>query len=99
MVGLGHQLMMNLAAFTAGVDRPQGTPEETFHLYDYLTKFIEGATLAHYTGDKDAKVVEIEAALDAFDAEFLTPGMERRKALLDQSRPGRSTSRIYPKTF
>ncbi len=49
LVSLGHQLMMNLAAFAAGVDRTLGTPEETFHLYAYLTTFIEGATLAHYT--------------------------------------------------
>lgn len=56
LVDLGHQMMMNLAASTAGVDRPLGTPEETHRLYDYLMRFIEGATLAHFTGDKDAKV-------------------------------------------
>ena len=98
LVKLGHELMMNLAAFTAGVDRPEGTPEETFRLYDYLTTFIEGATLAHYTGDKEAKVVEIEAALDAFDAEFLTPGMVRRQGLLDQHEAGRSRPTSCPKT-
>lgn len=97
LVTLGHQLMMNLAAFTAGVDRPLGTPEETFRLYDYLTTFIEGATLAHYTGDKEAKVVEIEAALDAFDAEFLTPGMTRRQALLDQLEAGEIKADELPK--
>ena len=97
LVKLGHQLMMNLAAFTAGVDRPQGTPEETFRLYDYLTTFIEGATLAHYTGNKEAKVVEIEAALDAFDAEFLTPGMDRRQALLDQLEAGEIETDDLPK--
>ncbi len=59
LVNLSHQLMMNLAATTAGIDRPLGTPEETFHLYDYLMTFIEGATLAHYTGDRDAKAAEV----------------------------------------
>ncbi|MEZ5268430.1 MAG: hypothetical protein R2789_07665 [Microthrixaceae bacterium] len=39
---------MNLAATTAGIDRPEGTPEESFHLYDYLMLFVEGATLAHH---------------------------------------------------
>ena len=81
LVDLGHQLMMNLAAFTAGVDRPLGTPEETFRLYDYLKVFIEGATLAHFTGDKDAKRAEVAAKLADFDAEFLTPSIERRQAL------------------
>lgn len=83
LVDLGHQLMMNLAALTAGVDRPLGTPEETFRLYDYLMRFIEGATLAHFTGDRDAKRAEIAGKLGDFDAEFVTPSIERRRALLD----------------
>ncbi len=83
LVAFAHQLMMNLAALTAGVDRPAGTPEESFHLYDYLTTFIEGATLAHYTGDRDAKAAEVQEKLERFDAEFLAPGIERRTALLD----------------
>jgi cytochrome P450 len=88
LVSLGHQLMMNLAALTAGVDRPRGTPEETFHLYDYLKTFIEGATLAHYTGDKVAKEAEVRAALERFDEEFLQPGIDRRRALLAQLAAG-----------
>lgn len=83
LVAFAHQLMMNLAALTAGVDRPAGTPEESFHLYDYLTTFIEGATLAHYTGDRAAKAAEVQEKLERFDAEFLAPGIERRTALLD----------------
>ena len=97
LVTLGHQLMMNLAALTAGVDRPQGTPEETFRLYDYLTTFIEGATLAHYTGDKEAKAAEVLAALEAFDAEFLAPGMARRRELLEQHEAEELTADDLPK--
>lgn len=81
LVDLGHQMMMNLAAFTAGVDRPLGTPEETFRLYDYLKVFIEGATLAHFTGDRDAKRAEVAAKVSEFDAEFVQPSIERRRAL------------------
>ena len=83
LVDLGHQLMMNLAALTAGVDRPLGTPDETRHLYDYLMRFIEGATLAHYTGDRDAKRAEVAEKLAAFDAEFVRPSMARRQAIID----------------
>ena len=65
---------MNLAAFTAGVDRPQGTREETLHLYAYLMLFIEGATLAHYTGDRDGQAGRGGGRRSrAFDAEFLAP--------------------------
>lgn len=83
LVDLGHRMMMNLAAFTAGVDRPLGTPEETRHLYTYLMLFIEGATLGFYTGDRAAKAAEIGDHLHKFDEEFVTPSLERRKALLD----------------
>lgn len=81
LVDLGHQLMMNLAASTAGVDRPLGTPDETHRLYDYLMRFIEGATLAHFTGDKEAKRNEVAAKLSEFDAEFVMPSLARRRAI------------------
>ena len=82
LVSVGHQLMMNLAALTAGVDRPEGTPEETARLYAYLRIFIEGATLGHYTGDRDAKRAEVAAALLSFDDEFLAPSIARREAIV-----------------
>ncbi len=83
LVDLGHRMMMNLAALTAGVDRPLGTPEETRHLYRYLMLFIEGATLGHSTGDRAAKSAEIAGELERFDEEFVTPSIARRQALLD----------------
>jgi cytochrome P450 len=83
LVDLGHRMMMNLAALTAGVDRLLDTPDETRHLYRYLMLFIEGATLAHYTGDKDAKRDEIAGELHKFDTEFVTPSLERRKTMMD----------------
>jgi cytochrome P450 len=83
LVDLGHRMMMNLAAFTAGVDRPLGTPDETRTLYRYLMLFIEGATLAHYTGDRDAKREQIAAELHRFDEEFVTPSIARRQALME----------------
>lgn len=83
LVALSHEMMMNLAAFTAGIDRPAGTQAETLRLYSYLMLFIQGATLAHYTGDRAAKREEVATALTAFDAEFLRPSIVRRRALLD----------------
>jgi len=82
LVSLGHQLMMNLSALTAGVDRPEGTPAETDRLYAYLRTFIEGATLGHYIGDRDAKRAEVADALLRFDEEFLAPAVDRRMAIL-----------------
>ena len=87
LVHLGHQLMMNLAALTAGVDRPEGTPDETSRLYDYLLRFIEGATLAHYTGDRQAKAAEVRAKLQAFDVEFVQPSANRRRQMIAAGEP------------
>ena len=97
LVDFGHQLMMNLAAATAGVDRPEGTAEETFRLYAYMLDFIEAATLSFYTGDKDAKIQEIQESLEAFDAEFLEDGITRRKALLRDLEAGEIQEEDLPK--
>ncbi|MEZ5382342.1 MAG: cytochrome P450 [Microthrixaceae bacterium] len=97
LVSLSHQLMMNLAASTAGVDRPLGTPEETFHLYSYMMRFIEGATLAHYSGDRDAKRAEVAEALAAFDREFLVPSIQRRRSILAQVAAGQAGEQELPR--
>lgn len=96
LVSLSHEMMMNLAAFTAGVDRPQRTPEETRRLYGYLMLFIEGATLAHYSGDRAAKRAEVAAALEAFDAEFLQPSIVARRAALARLAAGEIAEDALP---
>lgn len=97
LVDLGHQLMMNLAALTAGVDRPLGTYDETNRLYDYLTTFIEGATLGFYTGDVQTKKAEIEEKLEAFDKEFLEPGIAHRNELLKKFEKGEILEEDLPR--
>ncbi|MFC5141708.1 cytochrome P450 [Actinomycetospora rhizophila] len=84
LVHLGHELMLNLAALTAGIDRPEGTAAETARLHAHMMRFIEGATLAHATGDKAAKAAEVARALEDWDAEFLAPSIARRREMLDR---------------
>jgi cytochrome P450 len=91
LVHLGHELMLNLAALTAGVDRPAGTAEETRRLHEYMMLFIEGATLAHSTRDAAGKAerrLVIAAALQRWAAEFLTPSIAHRRDLLARERAG-----------
>lgn len=83
LVSLSHELMMNLAASTAGVDRPSGTPAETRRLFELMMLFIQGATLAHYDGDRDAKRAEVAAGLASFDEEFLAASLRRRREAVD----------------
>jgi cytochrome P450 len=97
LVEFSHEMMMNLAALTAGVDRPLGTTEESLHLYRYLMKFIEGATLAHSTRDKNEVRVEIEDSISAWDAEFLTPSVDRRRAALRRLEAGAITDDELPR--
>ena len=83
LVTLSHQLMMNLAAFNAGVDRPSGTAAETHRLYAQMMKFIEGATIAHSTRDRAVVNAEVAEAMGAFRQEFLEPSIERRRTALE----------------
>ena len=84
LVELSHQVMMNLAALNAGLDRPRRNAEETSQLYSFMMKFVEGATLAHTTRDPAVVTQEITKAKEQFDHEFLGPSIERRLALISQ---------------
>lgn len=86
LVPLGHELMLNLSALTAGIDRPLGTTAETRRLQAYMMAFIEGATLAHSTGDKPEQRRRILAALADWDREFLQPSVARRRPLIARAR-------------
>ena len=97
LVTLSHQLMMNLAAFNAGIDRLTGTAEETHRLYGQMMKFIEGATIAHSTRDKAVVNAEVAAAMGQFQTEFLDPAIARRQALIDAVATGSATGDSLPK--
>jgi len=97
LVGLGHQLMMNLAALNAGVDRPLRTPEETQRLYRQMMKLIEGATLAHSTRDHAEVSAEVRAALADFDADFVGPSRRRREELLARVARGELDEAALPR--
>jgi cytochrome P450 len=82
LVSLSHELMMNLAALNAGVDRTERTEEETHRLYGYMMSFIEAATAAQHVGDWSEASGRVGLALEAFDLEFLTPSIARRRQAL-----------------
>ncbi len=79
LVSLSHELMMNLAAINAGIDRTQHTGEETHRLYGYMMRFIEAATAKHHVGDWGEEGEGVRLALEAFDEEFLSPSIQRRR--------------------
>lgn len=97
LVELSHEMMMNLAALIAGLDRPRRTTEESLHLYRYLMKFIEGATLAHSTRDKAEVSAEVSQALTDWDTEFLQPSIETRRQALARLAAGEITEDDLPR--
>lgn len=88
IVDFGYRVMLNLTADFSGIDRPERSPEETGALLTLLRTFGKAATLGQAKGDKTAIRAEIQAGLDAFDGQFYTPSMERRRALIERCRAG-----------
>jgi cytochrome P450 len=97
LVSLGHQLMMNLGALSAGVDRPLGTEEESHRLYELMMVFIEGATIATYLGDRTEVEARVAAALAEFREVFFEPSVARRRRLLAEVDSGRAAEEVLPR--
>jgi cytochrome P450 len=66
-------------------------------LYAYLMLFIQGATLAHFTGDRVAKRDEVAQGLAAFEREFLVPSIERRRVVLQAVEDGAADEDDLPR--
>ena len=97
LVDFGHELMLNLAAVTSGIDRPQGDAEETRRLHGYVRYFIEGATLAHSTLDRDERSAAIAEQLGRWRADFLEPSIARRRDLLARIEAGTADESAVPR--
>jgi cytochrome P450 len=97
LVSLGHQLMMNLGALSAGVDRPLGTEAESHRLYELMMVFIEGATIATYLGDRREVEWRVADALAEFRDVFFAPSVARRRALIAEVDAARATEESLPR--
>lgn len=97
LVEIGYRTIMSLTAMVAGVDRPTGSVAETDALYRLAKKFSEGATLVHTTRDPAQVRAEVQAALDEFDATFLRPSIDRRRALLRRLAAGEIDEDALPR--
>jgi cytochrome P450 len=82
MVEFGYRVMVNLTADFAGIDRLAKSTAETDTIVMLLRTFGKAATLGQALGDRAAIRTDIQGALDAFDAQFFTPSVRRREALL-----------------
>jgi cytochrome P450 len=94
LVELGYRAVMNLTAMIAGIDRAQGTAEETEALIAFAVKFGEGATMVHSTRPRDLLRAEVLAAMDGFDKRFFRPSLERRRAIVRAVQGGANPATI-----
>jgi cytochrome P450 len=97
LIELGYRTVMNLTAMVAGLDRPGDSVAAADALYRFAKKFSEGATLVHSTRDPEQVRAEVQAALEEFDALFLQPSIERRRALLERVAAGELTEDDLPR--
>lgn len=82
LVSIAYRTTMNLTAMVAGIDRAEGTVEETEALYGIVRKFSEGATAVHSTRPRAELDAEVAEAMERFDDVFFGPSMRRREALI-----------------
>jgi cytochrome P450 len=97
VIELGYRVSMNLTADFAGIDRPEGTVEETEALLAMVKTFSEGATLVHSTRDPVAVNAEVDAAMSRFERRFFRASLERRRNLVDSLEQGRITADVLPR--
>ena len=97
LLSFGHAVMLELAAVNAGIDLDTGDQAATERLGRQLLLFIDGARILHYKGDKEAKEREVIAALGDFESEFVSPAINRRRALLMQREGGEIEDNEIPR--
>lgn len=82
LIDFGRRVTMNLTADFAGIDRPEGSADETAVLFDLVKTFSEGATLVHSKRVKSEVESEVRAALVVLDTRFVQPSIRRRQELI-----------------
>jgi len=97
LLSFGHGVMLELASINAGIDLDPGDDLATKRLGEQLQLFIDGARILHYVGDREAKELEVRAALEAFEAAFAQPAAERRRQLLDDVANGKTSPDDLPR--
>lgn len=79
LVDLGYRILMNLTVDFTGIDRPLRSPEETGALLHLMREFSLAPALGQ---SRLADVAPLKArivdAIEAFDAGFFTPSLDRR---------------------
>lgn len=97
LVEIGYRIMLNLTADFAGIDRPERSPEETGELLRLLMEFSLAPSLGQsLEADIEPKKARIRKAMAEFNAGFLEPSLQRRRALWADHQAGRIDAAELP---
>ena len=88
LVEFGFRSMMNLTCDFAGIDRNDGSEDETDRLLSLMRTFALGTTLAHSKDDREKVRQRVREALTEFDRQFLQPSIAHRLNLIRRCETG-----------
>lgn len=88
LMDFGRRAMLDLTADFAGIDRPLGSDAERDALIEIIHGLGAAATLGQFAGDREPVRQNIIKTLRDFDANFFTPSMARRQALIAKFKAG-----------
>lgn len=98
LVDIGYRVMMNLTVDFTGIDRPERSAEETADLLRLLRAFSLAPALGQsLKDDADEKRAIIKNAMADFDARYLKPSLEKRRAFRQKLEAGEIAHSDLPK--
>ena len=97
MAKFAYRVLINLTADSAGIDR-RNTEKDTDRLLGLLSKLGHAPTIGQLTGDTDrnALLKELDEALEAFQAEFFEPSLQKRLKLVEKYRADKLSKESLP---
>jgi cytochrome P450 len=88
-------MLARITAAIAGIDGVD-TVASTERFISYVEELNKGVTIEWQTGDHDELMGRLLAVRDQFVAEFFTPSVERRRALIEQLNRGELSKEQLP---
>ena len=97
MAKFAYRVLINLTADSAGIDR-RNTEKDTDRLLALLSTLGHAPTIGQLTGDTDRNVLlkELDEALEAFQAEFFEPSLQKRRNLVEKYRADKLSKESLP---
>jgi cytochrome P450 len=100
LIEVAYHCMVGLTADFAGIDRPLRTAAETADLVRLLRVFGNAATVGQFKGSREEQA-ELKAAIargmQDFEANYFSPSLARREALVRRFRAGEIGEDVLPR--